>query len=119
MNGQMRDRILVTNDGSIHSLQTVRYVSSILDPNQFEVVLFHVVTKVPESFIDIEQKIPEYLYRLVSVEAWEKQQQKAIRESMGKAEAILKDAGFPNEAITLRIEDRKIGIARDIADESR
>jgi nucleotide-binding universal stress UspA family protein len=119
MNGQVRDRILVTTDGSEHSLQAVRYVSSILDPNRFEVVLFHVVTKVPESFIDVEHNIPEHLYRLVSVEAWEKQQQKAVRESMGKAEALLKDAGFPNEAITLKIDDRKIGIAPDIADESR
>ena len=119
MNGSVRDRILVANDGSEHSLQTVRYVSSILDRNRFEVVLFHVVTKVPESFIDLERKIPAYRYRIVSIEAWEKQQQKAIREFMEKARAILMDAGFPNEAITLRIDDRKVGIARDIAAESR
>jgi nucleotide-binding universal stress UspA family protein len=119
MNGAVRDRILVANDGSEHSLQTVRYVSSILDRNRFEVVLFHVVTKVPESFIDLEKRIPAYQYRIVSIEPWEKQQQKAIREFMEKARAILMDAGFPNEAITLRIEDRNIGIARDIAAESR
>jgi hypothetical protein len=119
MNCAVRDRILVANDGSKHSLQTVRYISSILDRNRFEVVLFHVVTRVPESFIDLEKRIPAYRYRIVSVEPWEKQQQKAVRDFMEKAEAILLDAGFPNEAITLKIDDRNIGIARDIAAESR
>ncbi len=119
MNGAVRDRILVSVDGSEHSLQTVRYVSSILDRNRFEVVLSHVVTKVPESFMDFENKIPAYHYRIVSVDAWEKQQQKGIREFMEKARAILLDAGFPDEAIALKIEDRKVGIARDISAESR
>src|SRR5208337_918371 len=119
MNGAVRDRILVANDGSEQSLQTVRYISSVLDLNRFEVVLFHVVTKFPESFIDLEKRIPAYQYRIVSVEPWEKQQQKAVREFMEKAEAILVSAGYPNEAITLKIDDRKIGIAQDIAAESR
>jgi nucleotide-binding universal stress UspA family protein len=119
MNGSVQDRILVSNDGSEHSLQTVRYISSILDRERFEVVLFHVVTRVPESFIDFEKRVPAYRYRIVSVEAWEKQQQKGTQEFMEKARGILLDAGFPDEAITLRIEDRKVGIARDIAAESR
>ncbi|MFZ0931115.1 MAG: universal stress protein [Syntrophobacteraceae bacterium] len=119
MNGSARDRILVTNDGSEHSLPKVRYVASILDPDRFEVVLFHVVTRFPESFIDLEKGIPAYHYEIVSVETWTKQQEKAIRESMEKAEAILMEAGFPKEAITLRIEDRKIGTARDITAESQ
>ncbi len=119
MNGAARDRILLANDGSEQSLQTVRYVSSILDLNRFELVMFHVVTKFPESFIDIEKGIPAYRYKLVNVEPWEKQQQKAVREYMEKAEAIVMDAGCPNVAITIKIEDRKIGIAQDIAAESR
>jgi nucleotide-binding universal stress UspA family protein len=119
MNGSVKDRILVSNDGSEHSLQTVRYVSSILNRDRFEVVLFHVVTRVPESFIDFEKKVPAYRYRIVSVDAWEKQQQKGIREFMEKARGSLLDAGFPDEAITLKIDDRKVGIARDIAAESQ
>jgi nucleotide-binding universal stress UspA family protein len=119
MNGAVRGRILIANDGSEQSLQTVRYVSSILDLHRFELLLFHVVTKFPESFIDIEKGIPAYRYKIVNVEPWEKQQQKTVRECMEKAEAILMDAGCPNEAITLKIDNRKIGIAQDIAAESR
>ncbi|HYA43071.1 MAG TPA: universal stress protein [Syntrophobacteraceae bacterium] len=119
MNDTVQDRILITNDGSEHSMQTVRYAADILDPGRFEVVLFHVATRVPESFIDFEARVPAYHYRLVSVEAWEEQQRKAVREFMAKARAILLDAGFKDEAITVRIAERKVGIARDIAYESR
>jgi nucleotide-binding universal stress UspA family protein len=119
MNGSVRDKILVASDGSEHSLATVRYVSSILDQSRFEVVLFHVRTKFPESFIDHENKTPAYNYRIVSVEAWEQKQVGAIRDSMEKAKEILLEAGFPEEAITLRIAERDIGIARDIAAESQ
>lgn len=119
MTDSARDRILVANDGSDHSLLTVRYVSSILDRDRFEVVLFNVVTRVPESFVDFEKKSSGYNYRLVSVDEWEEKQQKAIQEFMEKAKNILLDAGFPDEAITIRIDDRKIGIARDIAAESQ
>jgi len=118
MNDSAQDRILIANDGSEHSMQTVRYAADILDPGRFEVVLFHVATKVPESFIDFEARVPAYHYRLVSVEAWEEQQQKAVQEFMAKARAMLLDAGFKDEAITVRIGERKVGIARDIASES-
>jgi len=118
MIGSVRERILVSNAGSEHSLQTVKYVSSILNRDRFEVVLFHVVTRVPESFIDFEKRVPAYRYRIVSVDAWEQQQQKGIQEFMEKARVILLEAGFSDEAVTLKIDDRKVGIARDIAAEA-
>lgn len=113
-----RDKILVATDGSEHSLQNVRYVSSILHPERFKVTLFHVLTRVPESFIDLE-KVPAYNYRIVSVDSWEKQQEKNIMQFMEKATAILRDSGFPADAVTVTVQERKIGIARDVAAESQ
>ncbi len=118
MNGFGRERVLIASDGTEQSLQTIKYASLILDPKRFEIVLFHVLTKVPESFIDLE-KIPAYRYKIVSVDAWEERQELLIKEFMEKAKALLLAAGFPNESITLKIDDRKIGIARDIAAESQ
>jgi len=118
MSTAVRDRILFAVDGSDHSLQTVRYASSILDPKRYQMVLLHVMTKVPESFIDFE-KIPAYKYRLVNVDAWEQQHENIIRDFMEKARNILAEAGFGDDAITVRTDDRKVGIARDIAAESR
>ena len=61
MSDSVREKILVANDGSQHSLQMVEYVSSILDRSRFEVVLYHVVTRVPESFIDYGTKTPRLI----------------------------------------------------------
>jgi nucleotide-binding universal stress UspA family protein len=111
------DRILFAVDGSEYSLQSVRYASAILDPQRFEIVLLHIQTRVPESFIDLEQ-MPGYKYRLVNVDAWEQQHQNVIQNFMEKARAILTEAGFADSAITVRVDERKVGIARDIATES-
>ena len=118
MSSAVREKILVANDGSEHSLRMVEYVSSILDRNRFEVVLYHVVTRVPESFIDFGEKAPAYPYQLVSVDDWEEKQRKAIRSFMEKARSILLNAGFPDDAVTVKIEDRKTGIVQDIVAES-
>jgi nucleotide-binding universal stress UspA family protein len=118
MNSSSRDKILVACDGSQHSLQIIDYVSSVLDARRFEIVLFHVFIKVPESFIDIEQKLPAYHYRIINVDAWEKKQETSIQDFMENAKRILLDAGFPDEAVTIRINERKVGVARDIAAEA-
>jgi nucleotide-binding universal stress UspA family protein len=119
MNSSVRERILVASDGSEHSVRMVEYVSAMLDHDRFEVVLYHVVTRVPESFIDFEAKAPAYHYGLVSVEEWEEKQRKAIRTFMEQGRSILLRAGFPEEAVRVKVEDRKIGIVRDMVAESQ
>lgn len=113
-----RQKILIAVDGSAQSLFTVKYAASILDPLRFEVVLFHVLTRVPESFIDLE-KIPSYHYRLVNVDAWESQQEKTVQAFMTTARDAFVAEGFSEECVTARIAARTIGIARDIAAEAR
>ncbi len=112
------DRIMIAVDGSECALHSVAYAASILDPQRFSVVLFHIFTRVPESFIDV-QKLPGYRYHIVSVDAWEQQQEKTIRDFMEKARQILSGAGFPDGSISIKIEERKVGIARDVAAEVR
>lgn len=113
-----RQKILVAVDGSAQAMDAVKYAASLLDPLRFEIVLFHVLTRVPESFIDLE-KMPAYHYRLVNVDAWENQQEKTIQEFMVTAREVLVGAGFPDECVTARIAERTVGIARDIAAEAR
>ncbi|MCE5333921.1 MAG: universal stress protein [Desulfobacteraceae bacterium] len=113
-----RAKILVATDGSEHALRTLHYASSILDPERFNIVLYHVVTRVPESFIDLEQ-IPAYRYRLVDVDLWEKRQEHMVADFMERGRAILSEAGFASDAVTVKAEERKVGIARDVAAESR
>jgi len=117
MASSARAKILVTVDGSEQALNAVRYVSNTMAPRQLQVVLFHVVTKVPESFWDLERE-PAFRYRIANIQSWEDQQQKMIDDFMTRAVQILLDAGVPREAVTVSIQERKAGIARDIIAES-
>ena len=113
-----RRRILLAVDGSEQAFEAVRYVSRLLSPNRMEVVLFHVITKVPESFWDIE-KAPTLRQKTVDTDAWKSQQKKNIQEFMEKARCLFLDQNVPEDAVGIKIRERKVGIARDIVHESQ
>ena len=111
-------RLLIAVDGSEQSFEAVRYASRVLSPEKTKVVLFHVQSKIPESFWDIEQD-PAFRHRLAPVVAWDMQQSKALEEFMARSRQIFVDQGVPGQAIDVKIQERKIGIARDIAREAQ
>lgn len=111
-------RVLVPVDGSENSMKTVSYLADTLPPKGVEVVLFHIMTKVPESFWDLEKE-PAYHYRIADVREWETQQAKAIEKFMKKASEKFLSQGFPQEAIRIKQEERRLGIARDIIEETQ
>ena len=49
-------RILLPIDGSEYALEAVRYVSRILSPQNIELVIFNVHSKIPESYWDLERE---------------------------------------------------------------
>ena len=113
-----RRKILLAVDGSDQAFEAVRYASRLFPPNRMEVVLFHVMTKVPESFWDIEKE-PTYRHKQASTRAWELQQKKEIQEFMEKARQLFLDQNVPEDAVSIKIQERKVGIARDIIYESQ
>jgi len=118
MADSMRKKILVTVDGSEHSLEAVRYTAKTAPPKSVKIVLFHIRTRVPESFWDLERE-PAYRYRFIDVGEWESRQEKMIQEFMAKACEILYAAGIPRKSVSVGIQDREAGIARDIIAESQ
>ncbi|MCU0573095.1 MAG: universal stress protein [Syntrophobacteraceae bacterium] len=113
-----RIRVLVAVDGSDPALEAVRYVGLNVPGDRLEVVVFHVMTKIPESFWDLEKE-PAFHYKIANIGEWESQQERLIEAFMAKARSALADLGVPEGAVTTRIEARKEGIARDILAESR
>jgi nucleotide-binding universal stress UspA family protein len=81
-------------------------------------VLFHIRTRVPESFWD-QQREPTFRYRYIDVGEWEGQQEKMIQEFMAKASEILYAAGVPRRSVSIGIQNRQAGIASDIIAESK
>jgi len=113
-----RKRILLAVDGSEQAFEAVRYVNRLLPPNRMEIVLFHVMTRVPESFWDMEKE-PTLRQKLGDTGARESQQKKEIQEFMEKARCLFLDQNIPEDAVSIKIQERKVGIARDIIHESQ
>lgn len=114
----IRKKILVAVDGSDQSLEAVRYVSKVLPAGQVNVVVFHVMAKIPESFLDLKGFSPLQQH-ISSVGAWQMQQEKVMGLFMRKAREILSASGFPDDMVETRIQEKKTGIARDITAESQ
>ncbi len=110
-------KVLIPIDGSGQSIAAVRYTGGVLRPERTKIVLLHVDSEIPESFWDLE-KSPEYRSKLAPVRAWAAQQKKIINDSVSKACKILYTAGFPPDAVSVIIQGRTAGIARDILNEA-
>ena len=110
-------KILLTIDGSDRSFETVRYVSRIPPFSKMQVVLFYVFRGIPQNFSDMG-KGPQFRQSVRSARIWESQQKEALKEHSKMVKQILLDAGFPREAVSVKIRQRKKGIARDIIKEA-
>lgn len=118
MKNQNQKKLLLAVDGSDYALNAVKYISALTPFRKMKVMLFHVFSGVPESYLDLE-KDPQFARAARTVMAWEMQQKKEIQEYMQQAKQTLVRSGFSPDAVTLKIQNRKKGIARDIIQEAK
>jgi nucleotide-binding universal stress UspA family protein len=118
MKKKKKQKILVPVDGSDRALNTVRYVARVDPFHNMDIVLFHVFSSVPEGYWDLETD-PRSTSTVRQVKSWEVQQRKNMEKFMEKASQFLLKVGFASESITIKIQNRKKGIARDIIREAR
>lgn len=110
--------LLLAVDVSDHALEAVRYVSKTGPFQDKEVVVFTVHGKIPEYYWDLE-KDPPLGWRIKNVRAWEREYEKRTHEYMDRARKILWRAGFPKDAVKIKIHKREKGLARDIIKEAQ
>lgn len=113
-----KKKILVPIDGSDRALNSVRYVARVEPFRNMDIVLFHVFNSVPEGYWDLG-KDPRSTSTVRQVRSWEIGQRKRIDLYMERALQLLLRAGVPSESIIIKIQNRKMGIARDIIREAR
>lgn len=111
------NRLLLAIDGSEMSTIVVNYAGAVFPKENTELVLYHVSTDIPDSFWDMGKR-SEFQARLSSLRSWSAEQQKAIGIFLEKARAALVEAGFPRDAVTVKIQPKKSGISRDILKEA-
>lgn len=109
----MPNRLLLAVDGSNQSQLVVDYVGTLFPPDKTHVVLFHVLSELPEVLWDMERNAEQY-FQLHSAHAWMSEQKKMIREFLSQSKQTLLQKGFAPSQVETVIEPRKKGIARDI-----
>jgi len=114
----MKKKILLAVDCFDQSLSLVRYFSKMFLPEKHEAVLFHVELPGPDTLMDTGEELP-FSPTDIPVNGWIKKNREATAIFLDEAKAVLAQAGFDAESVTIRWEQRKRGVARDIADESR
>jgi nucleotide-binding universal stress UspA family protein len=114
----LKDKILVAVDASDRCMETIRHITQ-RDPFQKKhLVLYHVFITLPDFYWDIEME-PKSRGAVAHVRTWETAQKNKIEQFMEKARQMLLDAGFPKEAVTVKIKQSEKGIARDIVEEAK
>ena len=113
----MKRKILAVLDGSDQAMDEVKYISHLFPPQKTEVVLFNVKVDLPEPFLDLSRE-PGFGSSVASASAWSYQVKNNMDKFMDDAKKFLTDSGFSPELVKTRIQSKKVGIARDILNES-
>ena len=114
----LEDKILVAVDSSDRCMETIKHITQ-RDPFQKKhLVLYHVFITLPDFYWDIEME-PQSRGAVAHARAWEAAKKNDIEKFMEKARKMLLDAGFPKEAVTVKIKQSEKGIARDIVEEAK
>lgn len=111
-------RILAAFDDSDMSMEAVRYIASMFPPRDTAVVLFYVHVRVPEGIM-YPAETSNFQIKKTDVRAFITNQHKKVHQAFEDACKILHEAGFPPEAVTVKSQDKRVGIARDIIRESQ
>jgi nucleotide-binding universal stress UspA family protein len=110
-------RILAAIDGSDQSYQSIHYVSRMLPSENTEIILFHVKSSISDQFWDLQNE-PALRGNVYKIKAWEMHQQAMINEFCKKSKQCLLDAGFAQQAVSVKMQEKIGSIAKDIATES-
>jgi nucleotide-binding universal stress UspA family protein len=115
----MSNRLLVAFDDSENAMRAVEFIAKYFTKNH-KITLFNVL---PDSAVLCAMNSPEltpyFLSQKSSFCILEDKKKELVNEAMQKAEQKLVTAGFDKKNITLKIERKKIGIARDLIAEAQ
>ena len=111
-------KFLIAVDGSPHSLNAVGYAAQYCGPAGIKVNLMHVIPPAPESLLDLGK---EYFFKDIMQAhriEWNKKAKNMAQDFLNKALDLLVAGGVPKNDVAVILQERKVGIARDIIEES-
>ena len=111
-------KFLIAVDGSTHSVNAVSYAAQYCGSAGIKVNLIHVIPTAPEALWDLgKEKIFKKKMRERHA-GWTKKAEKIAHQFLNEARDLLVEAGVPENDVGVILQKRKVGIARDIIEES-
>ena len=111
-------KILVAVDGSPQSLDAVRYIALNFSKGDLKVNLMHVLSTEPEPFRDMEKGQLFSKKMRAGQSEWIRREKESAQASLEESREILLKANFREGNVGLILQERQVGIARDIIAES-
>ena len=111
-------KILVAVDGSPQSLDAVRYVALNFAKGDLKVNLMHVLSTEPEPFRDMEKGQLFSRKMRTRQSEWITKEKESAQAFLEETRQILRKANFREGNVGLILQERQVGIARDIIAES-
>jgi nucleotide-binding universal stress UspA family protein len=109
-----KSHILIAVDGSQDSLRATKYVAQTCPPADLRVTLMHVLPTAPETFWDLEKT--DYFKAEIGGRyvTWKEEKKGAAQTFLAKAKTSLVNAGVAETEVGVILQEREVGIARDI-----
>ena len=111
-------KILVAVDGSPQSLDGVRYIALKFSNVDLKVNLMHVLSTEPEPFRDMEKEQLFSRKMRTKHSEWIRKERESAQKFLEEARHILLEANLIEGNVGLILQERQVGIARDIIAES-
>jgi len=114
----MPQKILIACDESENARRAVEYVARTLTPDHHVTLMAIIQDTASLCEMASPELTPYFKSQQASFCELENQKKKILQTALQNARQRLVDAGFPEENVDIKIEDKKKGVARDIAGEA-
>ncbi|HMK66791.1 MAG TPA: universal stress protein, partial [Thermodesulfobacteriota bacterium] len=108
----MEKKLLLAIDGSKNSLMALDYVTHLFHGcPEVKITLFHVLPPIPPIYK--EQELSDPIARR-HLQEWKEKQQDSIEKILLRAREKMLRTGWTEPQITIRAQEKRVGLARDI-----
>ena len=111
-------KFLIAVDNSPHSLNAVSYAARYCGPAGIKVNLMHVMPTAPETFWDLEKETLFKEKMRGEYTQWTRSTRDLAQQFLDGAINLLTEAGVPEDEVGIVLQERRVGIARDIIEQS-
>ncbi len=108
-------KMLIAIDNSEYAMKVVNYVASAVKPT-VNITLFSVLPTMSSNLENMEKELsqPFFSEKVIELRWIVEEEKKKARSRIEECLTILRNAGFSDDAVEVKTQNKIIGIARDI-----